>query len=93
MRIINKKLCESYRGKPCLVCEKPSVGHHIKTKGSGGDDAPYNLMPLCFIHHRRVHDLGLTLFAKVFPMIAIYLIGHGWEYDHFLDKWTRSAQK
>lgn len=36
----------------CIVCgDQPVDPHHIKTKGSGGDDAPSNIMPLCREHH------------------------------------------
>lgn len=30
--------------------------HHIKSKGSGGDDTEDNLICLCYVCHRRVHD-------------------------------------
>lgn len=61
-RIENEKLLESYRNQPCCVCgqTRGTVAHHLKTKGSGGDDTPENLAPLCVRHHREIHDKGLN---------------------------------
>lgn len=60
-RVVNKKLLESYRGRPCVVCgeTKTTVAHHVKTKGAGGDDVESNLLALCFVHHRLAHDGNL----------------------------------
>lgn len=62
-RIVNKELCESYRDMACAICFIRGggrvVGHHIKTKGSGGHDHSKNLIPVCNIHHREFHDKGL----------------------------------
>lgn len=60
-RIENKELLESYRVMPCAVkeqCFGPVAGHHIKSRGSGGDDIELNLLPLCQKHHSEVHQIG-----------------------------------
>lgn len=57
----DKKLLESYRLKSCLVCQTvPSDPHHIKSRGSGGDDSPENICPLCRKHHSEIHQIGLN---------------------------------
>lgn len=40
------------------VCDHPAEGepHHIRTRGAGGDDRRENLILLCGLHHRLVHD-------------------------------------
>lgn len=71
-RIVNKKLCESYRGRPCWAgdnnCFGQTVGHHLVTKGAGGDDTQENLIPLCVYHHRQIHN-GVLDFLKQYPLI------------------------
>lgn len=87
MRLVDNNLCKSYRGLPCAACGDiyGTVGHHIKSKGAGGDDADYNLIPLCFIHHRLIHDKSINEFVIKFPHIADILKEKGWEY--FNGKW------
>jgi hypothetical protein len=63
-RIKDEKLLRSFRGKPCAVCQSTegTVAHHLKTKGSGGDDEESNLIALCQYHHRQIHDIGSQRF-------------------------------
>lgn len=57
------------RERVCVAClEHPSSApHHIRTRGAGGDDAPENLLALCTSCHRKVDDLGRTLFCRLYP--------------------------
>lgn len=90
MRIVDKKILKYLRGRPCKVCKySHSVAHHIKSQGSGGDDAEYNLMVLCLEHHRQVHDKGLRLFVEKYPHLVPELKEKGWELDEFSNKWIR----
>ncbi len=52
-KLINKKKhnCEYCGKKNCYTNT-----HHIKSKGSGGDDIEDNLIELCSNCHRKVHD-------------------------------------
>lgn len=56
----------SYREKPCVVCGAidGTVAHHIKTRGAGGNDLRENLITLCALHHKEVHDIGTVTFFK-----------------------------
>jgi len=38
--------------------------HHIVSKGAGGVDDEYNMLDLCFLHHREFHDHGWRTFCK-----------------------------
>lgn len=53
--------------KPCEACGESRDGyvcyHHIKSRGSGGSDHPFNLMSLCQQHHNEIHMIGLYRFA------------------------------
>lgn len=63
----DKKLAEAMSRKPCLVCSSTNsvVGHHILSFGSRPDlDNEQNVMPLCYMHHAEVHNIGLTSFVK-----------------------------
>ena len=56
-RVKNKKAMKNKKGR-CEFCRK--VGqtdmHHIKTRGSGGDDTEENLIELCRLCHTMVHN-------------------------------------
>lgn len=82
MRIENKKLCESYRKMPCLVCGgyNSVSGHHLRTRGSGGPDIEENLIPLCFSHHAEIHNVGLVKFCQSYSAVKWYILGHDWYY-------------
>ena len=54
----DKKLINSKKHN-CEYCGKKNCytnTHHIKSKGSGGDDTEDNLIELCGVCHRKVHD-------------------------------------
>lgn len=55
-RIINKKLLKDKKGI-CEICGKKgqTEKHHIKTKGSGGNDIEENLIEVCRICHTKIH--------------------------------------
>ena len=57
-RIVDKKLIKGKK-HDCEYCHKENCytnKHHIKSKGSGGDDIDSNLIELCGECHRKVHD-------------------------------------
>lgn len=79
-RIKDKKLTDSFEFKACLVCGKRlSCGAHIKSKGSGGDDVPENLLTLCKWHHSEQHNIGIISFAKKYKLVMNFYLAHGWE--------------
>lgn len=55
-RIVNKKLLKDKKGV-CEICGKKgqTEKHHIKSKGSGGDDVKENLIEVCRICHTKIH--------------------------------------
>ncbi len=65
-RIVDRKLLDSYQGKPCAICGKTdgTVAHHVKTRGSGGGDVRENLAVLCGQHHNEIHARGTETFKK-----------------------------
>jgi hypothetical protein len=65
-------LCQYWIDNPgCEVCGRVSeVPHHIRTRGAGGTDDHTNLLALCILHHRQVHDAGADTFAARYPKLA-----------------------
>lgn len=57
-RIKNQKLINNKKYN-CEYCGKKNCctnKHHVKSKGASGDDIEDNLIELCGICHRKVHD-------------------------------------
>ncbi len=79
-RIKNERLLLEYRAMFCEVCGKKEgvCGHHVKSKGSGGDDEPSNLIPLCQEHHNQIHSRGLLFMSERYPQIKDALTERGW---------------
>lgn len=78
-RKTDKKFVDSYREKPCVVCftTYQTVAHHITSRGAGGGDTKDNLMPVCFTHHRMIHDKGNAFMIKTFKQYEQFLIDLG----------------
>ena len=53
----------------CEACEKrqSATPHHIRTRGSGGDDSDANLLALCAEDHSMIGTMGRSAFCKRFP--------------------------
>lgn len=86
MRYTSKENMAKVKEMPCVCCGQfGSDPHHIKSKGSGGGDYLYNLMPLCRKHHTEVHALGLKTMAKRYKRVYLFLVGYGWQIN--FNKW------
>lgn len=66
---------------------------HVISKGAGGPDEHWNLMPLCRKHHIEQHTIGLSTFINDHWYVKAYLIHRGWSlttnsliYTHSDDK-------
>lgn len=62
----------------CVICNKKAELHHIKSRGSGGPDATFNLIPICRRHHQEVHMNGQITFIKKYPAYEKMLKIKGW---------------
>lgn len=81
---------------PCLICGHCEDGgvvlHHlIARKRIAPIDEAWNLLSVCQAHHNEVHQIGLTAFAKKYPMVEEWLIYNGWELDEFRGKWINGS--
>ncbi len=85
MKLKDEEFLNQIRSIPCLACGKqpPSHAHHIKSKGSGGDDSWFNVIPLCEIHHvmgerSESWHAGKISFLKKYPHVLDHLTQLGW---------------
>jgi len=85
-RIENKELVEKVRSIGyCMLsgrgecCGGLDV-HHIRSRGSGGDDVPDNMILVCRCHHQRIHN-GLIQRAELYEALRKdkYLHLHSFE--------------
>lgn len=55
---------------PCFVCGSPppNTVDHIRTRGSGGDDSPTNVWPLCGDCHLEKGQMGVKTFAETYKL-------------------------
>lgn len=74
------KLLERVKSESCWICGRgPCDPSHIKTRGSGGPDEPWNVVPKCRFHHTEWGQLGAISFCAKYPAFALRLISLGWE--------------
>lgn len=79
-----KKFMAQFRGLPCGVdgCSSTeTTGSHIKSRGSGGKDSTWNVIPMCFTHHREWEDNPKREFLDKYPEFWERLKGMGWELE------------
>lgn len=79
----DKKLLAQIKKLPCSVCGRvgQSDPSHIRSKGAGGPDTAWNVVPMCRECHRYWHDVGWKTFLDNRPTFARKLIALGWVID------------
>lgn len=79
-RLVDKKLLAQIRTQPCCICNaRPVDACHIRTRGSGGPDTSWNVMPMCRRHHTEQGHLGWRIFTDRYPKAMHELTVRGWE--------------
>lgn len=78
-----KAALEEVRKQPCCNCNAaaPSDPNHIKTRGAGGKNELWNLIPMCRRCHTLWHDMGWYSFISIYPATRMRLESLGWEID------------
>jgi len=63
----------------CLVCrDLPTDQCHITSRGAGGSDEDWNLMPLCRRHHIEQHTIGIVSFVTKHESVYKYVTDRNW---------------
>lgn len=74
----------SLHGKPCIICSKPSVPCHIRSRGAGGLSDPNSVIPMCVPHHNLQGSKGWKYMWDKFVQIRVELTKRGWEVKDIL---------
>lgn len=88
IRIEDRALLDTYHNKRCLCCSNLSDPCHIVSRGAGGPDLPFNLMPLCRRHHTQQHKQGWKAMALQYPKVYLFLKKNGWTFDQNGSLWN-----
>lgn len=91
----NRELAFKFSQLDCMVCGSPHQvsGHHIISFGSRPDlDIEKNIIPLCWLCHREVHDNGLVFFVKKHGL-ENFLINRGFHFNAITRKWYLPVQE
>jgi len=63
--------------------------HHVKSRGAGGGDDSWNLIPVCHRIHQEIHSKGICALAKQHAAILNWLLSNGWELETGRERWVR----
>ncbi len=79
IRKTDPALLESIRRMPCAICGQAPMSDpsHIRTRGSGGPDEPWNVFPKCRKHHIEWGG-SWSSFLKKYPLFMWRLQKAGW---------------
>lgn len=72
---------------------KPVDAAHIKSKGAGGPDEEWNLLPLCRGNHRLQHRRGWKDFVEEHPPILEALLERGWDMTEYNGRFILSNER
>lgn len=82
----DRDLLDQVKQLRCCICGmrpgslyNPIDPSHIKTRGSGGPDEKWNVVPHCRLHHREWEDTAHHDFLFKYPAMRVLLIGLGWD--------------
>jgi len=78
----------------CVACGTGAIEkHHVKTRGSGGPDEDWNLVPICRPCHTELHHRGQVRLFKNNLRFALALKERGWELDERGKLWNERLNK
>lgn len=88
-RIVDSALLECVRGLACVACDYagPVDPAHVLSRGAGGGDEDFNVMPLCRLCHRLQHHYGFKGLIEKYPSVWIWLKARGWHLDEHNRLW------
>lgn len=74
------ELLKQIRRLPCIICGfHLSEIHHVRTRGAGFGDDPWNVIPVCRKHHTEIHKTGMVQMLEKTKHLLNYLKALGWE--------------
>lgn len=81
-RVVDFDLLYQVKQKGCDICgSRPADPCHVRSRGAGGPDTEWNVIPMCRKHHSEQHQLGWQKFLKKYWALKFKLEGLGWDLD------------
>lgn len=66
----------------CLACGRWDADQaHVKSRGAGGSNSDWNIIPLCRTHHQEQHQFSWRYFINKYPKVGFHLKELGWEWE------------
>ena len=82
---MNEAIRKKIKAQKCMVCPPwkslPVDACHVRSKGAGGPDDEWNLVPQCRAHHSEQHRLGWARYLHKYPQGMAFLKSMGWEWN------------
>ena len=82
------RCCILHESGECQYAGESTEIDHVKTRGSGGTDSPWNKMPLCFYHHTLKGQKGISWMAEKFTAYKDWLESNWWYFCGTRKKWV-----
>ena len=89
-RLEDPALLELVRHQPCIIPDcgaVPCDPSHIRSRGAGGPDTSWNVVPMCRPHHTEWHAVGITKFISKYPRFFGRLLILGWHLEEQEGRW------
>lgn len=81
-RKIDREFLDTFHQMRCLVCSRQGCDPcHVQTRGAGGPDEDWNVLPLCRQHHSEQGQVGFQRFCEKYPKVRLELEARGWAFD------------
>ena len=84
----DRKFLDEIKRNPCSICGalstqmNPVDPAHIQSKGAGGGDDLWNIVPLCRVHHSEQHRIGMQSFVGKYVPFKNLLKSMGWKFEN-----------
>lgn len=86
-RVKDRDLLDEIKKRPCIVCgthgsdRNPIDPSHIRSRGAGGPDEEWNVVPKCRSCHIAWGRLGANTFCDRNPRFKAHLESLGWYWN------------
>lgn len=88
-RVVDFDLLYQIKQQSCCICgSRPTDPCHVRSRGAGGPDTDWNVIPMCRKHHSEQHQSGWGKFLKKYFAVKWKLEALGWEMDKAGKLWN-----
>ena len=94
--MVKQKVLSEIKKQPCVACGTTQNVDpcHIQSRGAGGPDEHWNVLPMCRRHHSMQHQIGWIRFGIIYPTVRRALEMRGWKIEKIgnIHKYRRSDE-